>query len=84
MRPRTRASPITCTRPPAPVSCRTATIKRIADTILGELVDLKPDGSIRMDMAYFNYCQGLTMTNAEFDRLFGGAARRPGVRRRHP
>jgi len=36
------------------------------------LLDLKPDGSFRMDMQYFNYCQGLTMTNARFDRLFGG------------
>jgi carbamoyltransferase len=43
--------------------------------ILDKLVDLKPDGSLAMDMKYFNYCQGLTMTNGEFDRLFGGPPR---------
>ena len=48
---------------------------RFAGTILRELVDLKPDGSMRMDMAYFNYCQGLTMTSARFDDLFGGPPR---------
>jgi len=39
---------------------------RFADTILRSLVDLKPDGSFRMDMSYFNYCQGLTMTSRKF------------------
>jgi carbamoyltransferase len=43
--------------------------------ILDELVDLRADGSLRLNMKYFDYCQGLTMTNGEFDRLFGGPAR---------
>ena len=47
------------------------------DLILEHLLDLKEDGSFRMDMSYFNYCQGLTMTSAKFHRLFGGPARRP-------
>ncbi len=47
------------------------------DLILERLIDLKPDGSFWMDMRYFNYCQGLTMTNRRFDRLFGGPPRRP-------
>ncbi len=45
------------------------------DLILEHLIDLKPDGSMRMDMSYFNYCQGLTMTGPKFHRLFGGAPR---------
>jgi carbamoyltransferase len=40
-----------------------------------ELIDLKEDGSFRMDMSYFNYCQGMTMTSRKFDRLFGGPPR---------
>jgi len=47
------------------------------DRILEHLLDLKPDGSFWMDMQYFNYCQGLTMTNGRFARLFGGPPRRP-------
>ena len=50
---------------------------RYKDLILRHLIDLKPDGSFRMDMAYFNYCQGLTMTGRKFDRLFGGPPRKP-------
>jgi carbamoyltransferase len=50
---------------------------KYADLILEKLVDLKPDGSLAMDMRYFNYCQGLTMTSPEFDRLFGGPPRNP-------
>ncbi len=50
---------------------------RFSDLILKELLDLKEDGSFRMDMSYFNYCQGLTMTSRKFDRLFGGAPRQP-------
>ena len=46
------------------------------DVILDKLMDLKPDGSFRMDMSYFNYCQGLTMTNRKMARLFGGPPRR--------
>lgn len=41
------------------------------DLILQHLVDVRDDGSFRMDMRYFNYCQGLTMTNRAFSRLFG-------------
>jgi carbamoyltransferase len=48
-----------------------------ADAILKHLVDLKPDGSFRLDMSYFNYCQGLTMTNRRFHDLFGGPPREP-------
>ena len=50
---------------------------RYADVILRELLDLKADGSFRMNMKYFNYCAGLTMTNARFAKLFGGPARKP-------
>ncbi|MFA6546114.1 MAG: carbamoyltransferase [Limisphaerales bacterium] len=50
---------------------------RFVDTILKHLVDVKPDGSLAMDMSYFNYCQGLTMTNDKFASLFGGPARNP-------
>ncbi len=47
------------------------------DLILSELMDLKEDGSFKLDMRYFNYCVGLTMTNSRFDRLFGGPRRKP-------
>ena len=50
---------------------------KYVQTILDELLDLKEDGSFRMNMRYFNYCAGLTMTNGHFDRLFGGAPRKP-------
>ena len=50
---------------------------RFVDTMFKHLVDVKPDGSLAMDMSYFNYCQGLTMTNAKFAALFGGPARDP-------
>ncbi|MBN1943279.1 MAG: carbamoyltransferase [Phycisphaerae bacterium] len=46
------------------------------DVILEKLLDLKADGSFRMDMRYFNYCAGLTMTNRKFAALFDGPARR--------
>ncbi|MFQ5861882.1 MAG: carbamoyltransferase [Candidatus Brocadiales bacterium] len=46
------------------------------DLILRELIDLKEDGSFRMNMDYFDYCAGLTMTNGKFDRLFGGPPRK--------
>ena len=45
--------------------------------IYDELIDLKPDGTFRMNMDYFDYCTGLTMTNRGFDALFGGPPRRP-------
>jgi carbamoyltransferase len=50
---------------------------RYVQQILDELVDLRADGSIRLNMKYFNFAAGLTMTNDEFDRLFGGPARKP-------
>jgi len=50
---------------------------KYAELILDKLIDLKPDGSFRMDLSYFNYCQGLTMTSGKFARLFGGPPRRP-------
>src|SRR5437667_10607045 len=50
---------------------------RYAQTILDHLVDLKPDGSFRLDQTYFDYCTGLSMTNARFEALFGGPARVP-------
>ncbi|MCC7084073.1 MAG: carbamoyltransferase [Pirellulales bacterium] len=50
---------------------------KYVDLILDRLIDLKSDGSFRMDMSYFNYCQGLTMTARKFDRLFGGPPRKP-------
>ena len=48
---------------------------RYAQTILDNVIDLKPDGSFRLDQSYFNYCTGLSMTNARFDALFGGPPR---------
>lgn len=50
---------------------------KYVDPILEHLIDLKPDGSFRLDMDYFNYCQGLTMTSPKFHELFGGPPRRP-------
>ena len=47
------------------------------DSIYGRLIDLKPDGSFWVNMKYFNYCHGLTMTNNRFHRLFGGPPRKP-------
>ena len=44
--------------------------------ILDKLVDLKEDGSMAMDMSYFRYCEGLTMTSRKFDHLFGGPPRK--------
>ena len=48
-----------------------------ADLIRRHLIDVRPDGSFWMDMQYFNYCQGLTMTNSRFSRLFGMPPRQP-------
>ena len=47
------------------------------DLIMNELIDIKDDGSFRMNMKEFNYCQGLTMTNRKFSKLFGGPPRKP-------
>ncbi|RMH16219.1 MAG: hypothetical protein D6696_18740, partial [Acidobacteria bacterium] len=48
-----------------------------ADLILEHLIDLKDDGSFRLDMSYFDYVSGLRMTNDRFHRLFGGPPRQP-------
>jgi carbamoyltransferase len=50
---------------------------KYAKLILDRLVDLKPDGSFRLDMSYFDYCTGLTMTNERFAELFGKPVRTP-------
>src|SRR5580765_3564423 len=55
------------------------------DLITKHLIDLREDGSFWLDMEYFNYCQGLTMTNGRFDELFGGPPRDPesAIAQRH-
>jgi carbamoyltransferase len=50
---------------------------RFAKVIRDKLIDVKEDGSYRLNMEYFDYCTGLTMTNAKFDALFGGGPRKP-------
>jgi carbamoyltransferase len=50
---------------------------KYASLIKSHLIDIKDDGSFALDMSYFNYCTGLTMTNEKFDRLFGGPPRKP-------
>ncbi|MFC2139997.1 carbamoyltransferase [Bacteroidota bacterium] len=50
---------------------------KYVDLIFDKLIDLKKDGSFRMNMKYFNYCAGLTMTNSKFNKLFGGPPRKP-------
>jgi carbamoyltransferase len=47
------------------------------DRIVDNLLDLREDGSFQLDMSFFNYCQGLTMTSDKFHDLFGGPARKP-------
>ena len=49
---------------------------KYADLILERLLDLKADGSFRLDLSYFNYCAGLTMTSGKFAQLFGGPPRK--------
>lgn len=53
---------------------------KYVQTIYDNLLDLKEDGSFKMNMDYFDYVAGLTMTNDKFDRLFGGPARQPESR----
>ncbi len=53
---------------------------RFTQAILDHLIDVKPDGSYRMNLDYFDYCTGLRMTNAKFDALFGGPPRKPEQR----
>lgn len=50
---------------------------KYVDLILNELMDLKEDGSFKLNMKYFNYCSGLTMTNSKFHKLFGAEPRKP-------
>ncbi|SVB04842.1 uncharacterized protein METZ01_LOCUS157696, partial [marine metagenome] len=50
---------------------------KYVDTIKEHLIDIKEDGSFRLNLKYFDYCTGLTMTNSSFNRLFGGPPRSP-------
>ena len=52
---------------------------KYAQAIFDNLIDLKQDGSFRLNLDYFDYCTGLTMTNARFGALFGGAPRKPEI-----
>jgi carbamoyltransferase len=58
---------------------------KFAQAILENLIDLKPDGSFRLNLDYFEYCTGLRMTNRKFDALFGGPPREPSapIQQRH-
>ena len=58
---------------------------KYAQIIFDHLIDIKTDGSFRLNLDHFDYCTGLTMTNARFDALFGGPARKPEelLTRRH-
>ena len=51
---------------------------KYVDLIYNELMDLREDGSFRLNQKYFNYLTGLTMTNGAFDELFGGPPRHAG------
>jgi carbamoyltransferase len=53
---------------------------KYAQAILEHLIDLKDDGSFRLNQSYFDYCTGLRMTNRRFDELFGGPPRKPEER----
>lgn len=53
---------------------------KYAKTMFDHLIDVKDDGSFRLDLDFFDYCTGLTMTNAKFDALFGGPPRKPEQR----
>ncbi len=50
---------------------------RFKQTIMDKIVDVKEDGTFRLNLDYFDYCTGLRMTNDKFDALFGGPARKP-------
>jgi carbamoyltransferase len=50
---------------------------KFTQTIKEHLIDIKDDGSFRLNLEYFNYCTGLTMTNGRFDALFGSSPRKP-------
>jgi carbamoyltransferase len=53
---------------------------RYVQKIRDHLIDIKDDGSFRLNLDYFDYCTGLTMTNSRFDALFGGPPRKPEER----
>ena len=53
---------------------------KFVDLMMQELIDLKPDGSFRLNMKYFDYCAGLRMTNQRFHNLFGRPPRKPESR----
>jgi len=55
-------------------------VPRYAQKIRDHLIDIKDDGSFRLNLDYFEYCTGLTMTNERFDALFGGPRRKPEER----
>ena len=50
---------------------------KYVDAIMKELIDVKEDGSFKLNMDYFTYPYGLTMTGRNFEKLFGGPARKP-------
>ena len=52
-------------------------VPKYKDLILSEIIDLKEDGSIRLNLSYFDFLGGLRMTNSRFSRLFGGPPRKP-------
>jgi carbamoyltransferase len=53
---------------------------KYAQQVFEHLIDVKPDGTFRLNLEYFNYCTGLTMTNGRFDELFGGPPRKSEAR----
>jgi carbamoyltransferase len=55
-------------------------VPRYRDLIFSELIDLKKDGSFHLNLRYFDFIAGLTMTNSHFDELFGGTVREPETR----
>ncbi len=55
-------------------------VPRYADAIYEHILDLRDDGSFHLNMDYFDYCAGLTMTNSRFDSVFGGPPRKPEAR----
>ena len=55
-------------------------VPRYVDAIKEHLIDIKDDGSFRLNLDYFDYCTGLRMTNSRFDAVFGGPPRQPEAR----
>jgi carbamoyltransferase len=55
-------------------------VPKYVDAIYEHILDLRDDGSFHLNMDYFDYCAGLTMTNAKFDAVFGGPPRKPEAR----